>query len=224
MRGLFAVGVVALVGLACGGSTGGIEISTGVADDSSTGVAGGSSGVASESSGAQTSDDADTSSGELPMPDVEGGRPPIPLWHVESPPDSARAWLVSPAGERVFWLGVNTVMRDKTCDGILDWIRRTDPTTAANVEWARLSTGDSGSEHNDAPYCFNSVGAFSDTNDFGDDCRDSWMIRAPEDGGAGAPYGIVLSPAPRTDDGALRNESATVLRNGLSEARVGDPW
>ncbi len=191
----------------------------------STGAAASTGGDASDTASADDDTSAaDETAGDSPAPDAGTDDPPPARWHIESPDDSARTWLVSPEGERVFWLGVNTVMRDKTCDGIVDFIRRTDPTTAANVEWARLSTGTSGAETNDAPYCFNSVAAFSDTNDFGDEGRDSWMIRPAEEGGAGAPYGIVLSPAPKSDDGALRDESGVVLRTGLAEARVGDPW
>jgi hypothetical protein len=225
MRGFEKVAVVLAAVLGCGDAS---------EADEPTDADGGESTASGPTGGLDTSDDgsdvgstttlADESTGDTPLSDVDGGRPSPALWHIESPGDSARTWLVSPEGERVFWLGVNTVMRDKTCDGILDFIRRTDPTTAANVEWARLSTGDSGAEHNDAPYCFNSVAAFSDTNDFGDDGRDSWMIRAAQDGGAGAPYGIVISPMPRTDDGALRGEDGTVLRSGFTEVRVGDPW
>lgn len=114
----------------------------GMAGTSSDGTTeAGTSGPAPDGSGSTTTgtstsagsgDDADDSTGEPPEPG--------PLWHVESPADSARTWLVSPTGERVYWLGVNTVMRDKECDGILDYIRRDEPTVTANVEWARLST------------------------------------------------------------------------------------
>lgn len=179
----------------------------------------------SDSSGPVASDtgSSDEAGSSGAAPDL-GGAGPVALWHLESPPDSARTWLVSPAGERVFWLGVNTVMRDKTCDGILDWIRRTDPSTAAHVEWARLSSGRSGGEHNDAPYCFNSVGAFSDTNDFDDDGGDSWMIRSLDDGGAAAPFAQVLTVDARGDDRALRDADGVVLRGGFAEARIGDPY
>lgn len=210
----------------CGGANDPPRVDDGH-EPGSTGAAASTAGDASDTGSAGDDDvgsAADESAGDSARPDAGGDDPPPARWHVESPEDSARTWLVSPEGERVFWLGVNTVMRDKTCDGIVDFIRRTDATTAANVEWARLGTGTSGAETNDAPYCFNSVAAFSDTNDFGDEGRDSWMIRPVEDGGAGAPYGIVLSPTPKTDDGALRDENGTVLRTGLSEARVGDPW
>jgi hypothetical protein len=190
----------------------GTSTTSGVHDEGSTLVADDSSTDTSSSS----------SSGGSIQPDAGVDAPP--MWHIESPKDSARTWLVSPEGERVFWLGVNTVMRDKTCDGITGWIRRTDPSTAAHVEWARLSTGASGSETNDAPYCFNSVGGFSETNDFDDAGGDSWMIRAVEDGGAGAPYGVVLTVDAAGDDRALRDEGGNVLRSGFSEARIGDPF
>jgi hypothetical protein len=136
--------------LACGGASDPIEVGDDVGTTSAAatddGASGGSSGAPTSTSAA-----ADESSGESSAHDVDGGRPPLARWHIESPDDSARTWLVSPEGERVFWLGVNTVMRDKTCDGIVDFIRRTDPTTAATVEWARLGTGTSGAESNDAP-------------------------------------------------------------------------
>jgi hypothetical protein len=132
---------------------------------------------------------------------------------------------VSPGGERVFWLGVNTVMRDKTCDGIVkNWIRRAPPTETANVEWARLGSGESNGETAQKPYCFNSVGAFSDTNDFDDSGGDSYMIRPPEAGGAGAPYTVVISPNPKGDDRALKDEKGNLLISGYSDVRIGDPW
>ena len=147
------------------------------------------------------------------------------MWRIESPEDSERTWLVSPDGDRTFLLGVNTVMRDASCDGIRDnWIRRMEPTRAAHREWARLATGESGGEEVDHPYCFNSVGAFSQTNDFDDSGGDSYMIRAVDDGGAGAPYGVVLNPAATDDAWALKDETGAVLRPGYSEYRVGDPY
>lgn len=107
------------------------------------------------------------------------------FWHIERPGDSARTWLVSPEGARTFVLGVNTVMRDVTCDGILDtYIRRMEPSRAANREWARLATGSSGGEEVEQPYCFNSVGAFSESNDFDETGGDSYMIRPAAEGGA----------------------------------------
>lgn len=186
----------------------------------------GGDGDASSDADVTTSsdDDGDTSSASTDDGTDTGAEPPPAVWHLERPADSARTWLVSPTGERTFMLGVNTVMRDKQCDGILDWIRRTDPTTAANVEWARLSSGTSGAETNDAPYCFNSVGAFSDTNDFDDQGGDSWMIRAAEEGGAGAPFGQVLNVHARGDDRSLKGADGTVLPGGFGENRVGDPF
>ena len=151
--------------------------------------------------------------------------PQASYWRIEKPADSVRTWLVSPSGERVFWLGVNTVMRDKTCDGIVkSWIQRTTPTESANVEWARLSTGESNGQTVDKPYCFNSVGAFSDTNDFDATGGDSYMIRPPEAGGAGAPYAVVVTPTAKGNDRALKDEAGNVLLGGYSEARMGDPW
>lgn len=212
--------------MACGGATARVDGDTSSGGGDTTAAVEGSSSAATtgggDSSGAAGSDTSDDEGGAPPM-DV-GDAPPPAVWHVEQPADSARTWLVSPEGERVFWLGVNTVMRDKTCDGIIDWIRRTDPSTAANVEWARLSTGSSGGETNAKPYCFNSVGGFSDTNDFDDDGGDSWMIRAAEDGGAGAPFGQVLVVDARGDDRALADEHGNVFQGGYAEARIGDPY
>lgn len=155
-----------------------------------------------------------------------GGAPPEgTYWHIESPADSQRTWFVSPEGQRVFLLGVNTVMRDKTCDGIVaNWIRRTDPTTSANVEWARLGTGQSQGQSNANPYCFNSVGAFSDTNDFDDLGGDSYMIRPVSAGGAGAPYSIVLTTSAGGADRALKDESGQTLPGGISQTLLGDPY
>lgn len=201
---------------------------SGIADDSSAGegTAVAPDDATSEASSSEGDGDATSAVGDTSS-ESSGGTgavDPVAMWRIESPEDSARMWLVSPSGERVFWLGVNTVMRDKQCDGITDWIRRTDPTTAANVEWARLASGVSGAESNDAPYCFNSVGAFSDTNDFDDEGGDSWMIRSSEDGGAGAPFGQVLNVAAGGDDRALRDAAGTVLPGGFAEARIGDPF
>lgn len=193
-----------------------VESSEGEGSTGEPGTEGSSAGLDEGSSSGSSDGGSESSDGGV----IE----PSPLWRIESPVDSARTWLVSPEGERTFWLGVNTVMRDKTCDGILDWIRRTDPSTAANVEWARLSSGESGSESNATPYCFNSVGGFSDTNDFDDGGGDSWMIRASDEGGAGAPFGQVLNADARGDDRALRDENGTVLRGGFAEARIGDPF
>ncbi len=202
-------------------SSGSSANSDGATDFDSTAGPSGSSSSGVDPADATT---GDTGEGDGPSEPDLGTAEPALLWHLESPADSARTWLVSPSGERIFGLGVNTVMRDKTCDGILGWIRRTTPTIAANVEWARLATGASGAQNNDAPYCFNSVGAFSDTNDFDDQGGDSWMIRDPREGGAGAPFGQVLNVDARGDDRALRDEHGNVLAGGFAEARIGDPF
>lgn len=153
---------------------------------------------------------------------------PGPFWTLAQPADSARIWLVSPQGQRTFSLGVNSVMRSTTCDGMQDFIRRMEPSRAAARSWARLSTGEAGGEAGgevvSQPYCFDSVGAFSETNDFDDDGGDSWMIRPVEQGGAGAPYTVVLNPAATGDAWSLRDEHGTVLRPGYSGYRMGDPW
>ncbi|MEZ4431460.1 MAG: hypothetical protein R3F65_03545 [bacterium] len=54
---------------------------------------------------------------------------PDAAWRLAPPRDAAdRWWLVTPDGRRRFALGVNTVMRDADCDGLLDgWIRRMAP-------------------------------------------------------------------------------------------------
>lgn len=151
---------------------------------------------------------------------------PDAAWRIAAPADDAdRWWLVDPAGERRFVLGVNTVMRDAGCDGIAGWIRRMAPTRTAHREWARLSSGQSGGESAERPYCFDSVGAFSETNDFDDSEGPSYMVRPVEDGGAGAPYGVVLHGlGPGADDRALRDHTGAVLRGGYSRARIGDPF
>jgi hypothetical protein len=137
---------------------------------------------------------------------------------------------VDPDGRCVFLLGVNAVMRDTKQagkargNGICDYIRRTDPTTAAHTEWARLSTGGSGGIRVARPYWFNSIGAFSETNDFADGHGDSFMVRPSSDGGAGAPYAVVIYPVPAGDDRALKDELSTVLRGGYSGRRIGDPY
>lgn len=168
--------------------------------------------------------------GEPDLPDPDPVVPAGPFWHLERPESSERTWLVDPEGTRTFVLGVNTVMRNTTrhgaprCDGIDAYIRRVDPGQAAHLEWARLSDGESGGHDVPRPYGFNSVGAWSETNDFDDAGGDSWMIRAVEDGGAGAPYGVVVSTAPGGADRALASEDGTVLENGVAGGRVGDPW
>lgn len=192
----------------------------------------------------------DASSGEdvAPLPDTsrpldgsgapdsgapDGGAGPAPpildpqaAWRLRPPDDGGRWWLVSPAGHPTFWLGVNTAMRDASCDGIAaGWIRRMEPARAAHREWARLSSGRSGGEQVDRPYCFNSVGAFSERNDFDETPGDSYLIRTPQAGGAGAPYGVVLHGlGPRGDDRALRDHEGRVLSGGYAGARIGDPF
>lgn len=152
------------------------------------------------------------------------------FWHIEHPADSVRTWLVDPDGNRVFGLGVNSVMRNSlrngrpSANGILNYIKRTDPTAAANLEWARLGSGESNGFTDSQPYGFNSVGAFSEGNDFDSTGGLSYMVRPSAEGGAGAPYARILSLAPRGDDRALKAEDGTVLRTGYSQTRVGDPW
>jgi len=168
-------------------------------------------------------------------PDAGGAPEPAPpspgaFWRLEQPAGSERTWLVSPDGERTFLLGVNTVMRDTMrgdqprCEGIDRYIRRTDPTTAAHLEWARLSDGESGGEQVPRPYGFNSVGAWSEPNDFDETGGDSYLIRPPEQGGAGAPYSVVLSTTPGGTDRALADEDGAPLENGVGGEWVGDPW
>jgi hypothetical protein len=169
---------------------------------------------------ATTSTGADPTTGSTGDP-VD---PPTAFWRLEPPNGNERHWLISPAGERTFMLGVNTVMRDRQCDGILDWITRHPPTKSAQVEWARLSTGQSGPETADKPYCFNSVGAFSDSNDFDASGGDSYMIRPESAGGAGAPYAVVVYINARGDDRALRDAAGNVLSNGVAGERIGDPY
>jgi hypothetical protein len=154
-----------------------------------------------------------------------GGGAPGTFWHIESPADSQRTWLVAPAGERVFGLGVNTVMRDKTCDGIVaKWIQRDTPTVTANVEWARLASGTSNGQTVDKPYCFNNVGAFSETNDFDASGGDSYMIRPADAGGAQAPYSVVVDTSPKGPDRALKDEAGNLLQGGFTEGLIGDPF
>jgi hypothetical protein len=150
--------------------------------------------------------------------------PATGFWRLERPAGALRTWLFAPDGRATFLLGINTVMRDVRCAAIRQYIRRHDPTTAANVEWARLSDGESGGRQVPRPYWFNSVGAFSDINDFDDSGGDSYMIRPAERGGAGAPYGVVLDVAARGDDRALKDERGAVLISGLSDHRLGDPF
>jgi hypothetical protein len=162
--------------------------------------------------------------GSLPVDTGDEPPPAGPFWTLEQPADSARSWLVSPEGERTFVLAVNSVMRSTTCDGMEDFIRRMEPSRAAARSWARLSTGEANGETVSSPYCFNSVGAFSERNDFDDEGGDSWMVRPVEDGGAGAPYTMALNPAATSDDWSLKDEDGEVLRPGYAGYRMGDPY
>ena len=137
---------------------------TGASTSAGEGTAGASTGATGSpvDGTAGTTIDPGTSTGPVDETTASTGEPepePGAVWHIESPADSARTWLVSPTGERVWWLGVNTVMRDKECDGILDYIRRDEPTVTANVEWARLSTGRSAGHSVPRPYCSGSARA-----------------------------------------------------------------
>ena len=114
---------------------------------------------------------------------VEPFEPPVlpasGFWRVARPEGARRTWLVGPDGRATFLLGVNTVMRDtrrdglSRCEGIGDYIRRRAASEAAHREWARLSVGASGGFAVARPYGFNSVGAFSETNDFDDSGGDA---------------------------------------------------
>jgi hypothetical protein len=107
------------------------------------------------------------------------------------------------------------------CAGIGDYIRRADPATTAHLEWARLSTGSSGGHTVRRPYHFNSVGGFSQINDFDDDEGDSYMIRPDV---VGAPYMVVLDVSPRGRDRALKDANGEVLRGGPAGHMIGDPF
>lgn len=162
--------------------------------------------------------------------EAAGTSPATGFWRIERPADSERTWLVSPVGNRVWVRGVNTVMRDTRrdgeprCEGIRSYIRRHTPTVAANVEWARLSDGSSGGYTVPKPYYFTSVGAFSNTNDFDGSGGLSYMVRAKDAGGAGAPYSVVVTPAPRDDSYVLRNENGTIIQSGITRSKIGDPY
>ena len=152
------------------------------------------------------------------------------FWRLAVPEGARRTWLIGPDGRATFMLGLNTVMRDtrrdglSRCHGIGAYIGRREASAAAHTEWARLSSGVSGGITVARPYGFNSVGAFSEENDFDGSGGDSYMIRPVEAGGAGAPYAVVLSVAPRGEDRALKDEQGAVLTSGFSGARIGDPF
>ncbi|NUO51942.1 MAG: hypothetical protein HOV80_24090, partial [Polyangiaceae bacterium] len=182
-------------------------------EDAGTSGAGGAAGTTG--SGATTTTNG-TSTTTSSATTGAGGGAQGSFWHLESPTDSERTWLVSPAGVRTFLLGVNTTMREKYCDGMLDYIRRVPPTDAANIEWARMSDGESGGHTVDKPFCFNSVGAFSDINDFDDTGGDSYMIRPADQGGAAAPFSVVLNVGPMGADRALKDDAGNVLESGVA--------
>jgi hypothetical protein len=152
------------------------------------------------------------------------------FWRLERPAGSERTWLIAPDGRRTFWLAINTVMRDTRrngvprCHRIQRYISRHDPTRAAQVEWARLSDGECQGFTVPRPYWFNSVGAFSQTNDFDDSGGDSYMIRPPERGGAGAPYAVVLGTGAGGPDRALKDEDGALLLGGFARQMLGDPF
>lgn len=146
------------------------------------------------------------------------------FFRIASPADSQRTWFVTPEGERIFLVGVNTVARDKQCDGMPAYLRRRPPNEVANVEWARLSDGESNGQTAEKAMCFNSVGAFSDINDLDDTGGDSYMIRPSDAGGAAAPYSVVLNVGPRETDRALKDEAGVVLESGVAGVRIGDPF
>ncbi len=203
--------LVVLSALACG-NEGGTDSGAGGGAAKTTSATGTVTGT-----GATSATGATSSAGA-------GGGTQRSFWHLEAPADSERTWLVSPSGDRTFLLGVNTTMREKYCDGMLDYIRRIEPTDAANIEWARVSDGESGGHVVENPFCFNSVGAFSDINDFDDTGGDSYMIRPAEQGGAGAPFSVVLNVGPSGPDRALKNEAGTVLESGVAGVSIGDPF
>ncbi|MBI2893280.1 MAG: hypothetical protein HYY06_06985 [Deltaproteobacteria bacterium] len=204
------------------------SVATGPAVDA--GADGDSDGDSDSDSDSDSDADADGDGDADPGADAGPEGPAGSFWRIERPADSERTWLVDPGGNRTFLLGVNTVMRNTTrdgqprCAGIVDYIRRTDPSTAAHLEWARLSDGESGGQEVRRPYGFNSVGAWSEPNDFDDGGGDSYMIRPPEAGGPGAPYMVVLSTTPGGADRALADEGGSVLENGVGGEIVGDPW
>lgn len=150
-----------------------------------------------------------------------------------------RTWLVNPEGQRVFLLGVNTVMQasvlNPSCDGMLDYIQRDagGPTKAARTEWARLSDGRCGDTSVPEPLYFNSLGAWSQTNAIDATDGGSYLTRAVENGGAGASYTVVLDVFPvgsnadggsQPDRWSLKNADGGVLKEGTDLEPVGDPF
>lgn len=214
-----------------GGTTASTTASTGAttnASAESTTSGAPTSGLTGDGSSATSTAAASTgeptSSGSTGASTGDTDGAPATFWHIEPPVGDGRTWLVSPAGERTFLLGVNTIMRDVSCDGIAGWITRLPPIRTARIEWARMGSGKSGDESVDKPYCFNAVGGFSDTNDFDGSGGDSYMIRPFDQGGAGAPYSVVLSVGPGGDDRALRDAAGVVLESGVAGVRIGDPF
>jgi hypothetical protein len=117
---------------------------------------------------------------------------------------------------------MRNTLKDRTprCNGISDYICRhdPDPARAALEEWARLADGSPSTS-----YHFNSVGAFSEENDFDGTPGDSYMLRPPPYG-AGAPYSVVLDVGPRADDRALKDATGSLLKAGFSGQLIGDPF
>lgn len=176
-------------------------------------------------------EESDEDTSEEPIGTMPGGSSEATgFWRLERPADSERTWFVDPDGQRTFVLAVNTVMRNSKrdgkarCYGISSYIGRHAPTKAANVEWARLSDGFSGGYSVPKPYHFNAVGSFSETNDFDATGGRSYMMRPPEAGGAGAPYSVVVTPAPRANSHVLKNINGTVIQSGITRAKLGDPY
>jgi hypothetical protein len=152
------------------------------------------------------------------------------FWRLARPSGSRRTWAIDPDGHAVFVLAVNTVMRDTLqagvprCAGISAYIGRAEPSRAAHLEWARLSDGHSDGVTVARPYGFNSVGAFSHINNFDASGGDSYMIRPTDEGGAGAPYMVVLNVDPRGSGRALADEHGAVLLGGPAGHMIGDPF
>lgn len=107
------------------------------------------------------------------------------FFRIERPGE--RYWLVDPAGNPWFGLGVNTVFRNSKVEGITPYLQRYGNSRegrrrAASVEWGRLTDGADGA------YFFNNIGGFSDTNDL-EKTIDNPMLEF-------APYGVVLNEEP----------------------------